>query len=101
MPKFVVDGGRPLSGTIRPAGNKNATLPIIAATLLTDEPVVLENVPHIRDVRTLLELLVVLGAEVQWLNDNSVRVHARNVGVSDLDAEMAARIRASILLAGP
>src|SRR5690554_5346568 len=101
MPKFVVEGGRPLNGTIRPAGNKNAALPIVAATLLTDEEVILENVPHIRDVRTLLELVTVLGAEVEWLDDNRVRVQARDVGVSELDAEMAARIRASILLAGP
>jgi UDP-N-acetylglucosamine 1-carboxyvinyltransferase len=101
MPKFVVEGGRPLNGSIRPAGNKNAALPIIAATLLTEEEVVLENVPDIRDVRTLLELLVVLGAEVEWLGDNRVRVQAREVGANDLDAAMAARIRASILLAGP
>jgi UDP-N-acetylglucosamine 1-carboxyvinyltransferase len=101
MPKFVVDGGHPLSGSIRPAGNKNAALPIIAATLLTEETVVLENVPDIRDVRTLLELLEILGAEVDWLGDNRVQVRAREVGVTDLDAGMAARIRASILLAGP
>jgi UDP-N-acetylglucosamine 1-carboxyvinyltransferase len=101
MPKFVVDGGRPLNGTIRPAGNKNAALPIIAATLLTEETVTLENVPDIRDVRTLLELLAVLGADVEWLGDNRVQVTAREVGASDLDAGMAARIRASILLAGP
>ncbi|HEX2166261.1 MAG TPA: UDP-N-acetylglucosamine 1-carboxyvinyltransferase [Longimicrobiales bacterium] len=101
MPKFVVEGGRPLNGTIRPAGNKNAALPIIAATLLTEEEVVLDNVPYIRDARTLLELLGVLGAEVEWIGDNKVRVRAANVGVNELDAEMAARIRASILLAGP
>ncbi|HEX6307930.1 MAG TPA: UDP-N-acetylglucosamine 1-carboxyvinyltransferase [Longimicrobiales bacterium] len=101
MPKFVVEGGRPLNGSIRPAGNKNAALPIIAATLLTDEEVVLENVPYIRDVRTLLDLLTVLGAEVEWRDGNTVRVRAVNVGVNELDAEMAARIRASILLAGP
>jgi UDP-N-acetylglucosamine 1-carboxyvinyltransferase len=101
MPKFVVEGGYPLSGRIRPAGNKNAALPIIAATLLTEEDVVLENVPDIRDVRTLLELLVVLGADVEWLGGNRVRVRAAEVGVNDLDASMAARIRASILLAGP
>ncbi|HUF49451.1 MAG TPA: UDP-N-acetylglucosamine 1-carboxyvinyltransferase [Longimicrobiales bacterium] len=101
MPKFVVQGGHPLSGSIRPAGNKNAALPIIAATLLTDEAVTLENVPDIRDVRTLLELIGVLGADVEWLGNNRVRVQARDVGVSELDASMAARIRASILLAGP
>lgn len=101
MPKFVVHGGRPLNGTIRPAGNKNAALPIIAATLLTEEPVTLENVPDIRDVRTLLELLSILGADVEWLGQNRVRVTARDIGATDLDAGMAARIRASILLAGP
>jgi UDP-N-acetylglucosamine 1-carboxyvinyltransferase len=101
MPKFVVEGGRPLNGTIRPAGNKNAALPIIAATLLSEEEIILENVPDIKDVRTLLDLLTVLGADVEWLGDNRVRVQAREVGVNDLDASMAAKIRASILLAGP
>jgi UDP-N-acetylglucosamine 1-carboxyvinyltransferase len=101
MPKFVVEGGHPLNGTIRPAGNKNAALPIIAATLLTEDEVVLENVPDIKDVRTLLELIAVLGAQVKWLGDNRVRVRAKEVGASDIDAQMAARIRASILLAGP
>jgi UDP-N-acetylglucosamine 1-carboxyvinyltransferase len=101
MPKYVVDGGRPLNGTIRPSGNKNAALPVIAAALLTEEDVFLGNIPDIRDVRTLLELLEVLGAEVEWLGGNRVRIRAANVGVRDLDASMAARIRASILLAGP
>jgi UDP-N-acetylglucosamine 1-carboxyvinyltransferase len=101
MPKYVVDGGRPLNGTIRPSGNKNAALPVIAAALLTEEQVVLDNIPDIRDVRTLLELLEVLGADVEWLGGNRVRIQAANVGVRDLDASMAARIRASILLAGP
>lgn len=101
MPKFVVEGGIPLKGEIRPAGNKNAALPMIAATLLTDEPVTLENVPDIRDVRTLLELLSRLGVDTRWLGANKLRLHARNVSVSDLDRGLAARIRASILLAGP
>jgi UDP-N-acetylglucosamine 1-carboxyvinyltransferase len=101
MPKLIVTGGHPLNGTIRPAGNKNAALPILAATLLTDEPVVLDNVPDIRDVRTLLELLGRLGAESEWVGQNRVRVHAREVHASELEPEMAARIRASILLAGP
>ncbi len=101
MPKFVVEGGIPLRGTIRPAGNKNAALPILAACLLTDEPVVLENVPNIRDVRTLAELLGVLGASVDWQGPNTVRIQARNVHATSIDAAMAARIRASILLAGP
>ena len=67
MPKFVVEGGHPLRGTIRPAGNKNAALPCLAATLLTEDEVILENVPAIRDVKTLLNLLSTLGAETEWL----------------------------------
>src|SRR5262245_5091147 len=101
MPKFVVQGGHPLCGTIRPAGNKNAALPIVAACLLTDEEVILENVPEIRDVNTLLDLINTLGAETEWIAPNTVRVRAREINASELDAEAAARIRASILLAGP
>jgi len=101
MPKFVVEGGVPLRGTIRPAGNKNAALPIVAACLLTDEAVTLENVPNIRDVRTLTELLGELGAHVSWDGPNEVTIRASDVHSSSIDAAMAARIRASILLAGP
>jgi UDP-N-acetylglucosamine 1-carboxyvinyltransferase len=101
VPKFVVQGGRRLSGRIRPAGNKNAALPMLAAALLTDEEVVLENVPDIRDVRTLLELIGQLGAEVAWTGRNEVRIAAREIHPRRLDPVMAARIRASILLAGP
>src|ERR1041384_4670837 len=101
MPKFIVQGGYPLNGSIRPAGNKNAALPIIAATLLTDQPVHLQNVPDIKDVRTLLDLLTKLGVSVEWTAPNTVTVHAREVQVSDIEEGMAARIRASILLAGP
>lgn len=101
MPKFIVEGGRPLHGTVRPAGNKNAALPMLAATLLTDEEVVLENMPSIRDVHTLIDLLQTLGAEAEWTGPNEVRVRARDVGAVQLDADAAARIRASILLAGP
>jgi UDP-N-acetylglucosamine 1-carboxyvinyltransferase len=101
MPKFIVDGGHPLRGSIRPAGNKNAALPILAATLLTDEEVILENVPAIRDVRSLLALLGNLGAETEWLGPNVVRVRARDIHAGDIEPDLAARIRASILLAGP
>jgi len=101
LPKFIVEGGTPLRGTIRPAGNKNAALPMLAATLLTEEEVVLENVPDIRDARTLLDLLGTLGAEVEWSGRNEVKVRAREIGGVSLDADAAARIRASILLAGP
>ncbi|HEV7588572.1 MAG TPA: UDP-N-acetylglucosamine 1-carboxyvinyltransferase [Longimicrobium sp.] len=101
MPKFVVRGGNRLQGTIRPAGNKNAALPMLAAALLTDEDVFLENVPRIKDVLTLIDLLVALGAEAEWVGEHEVRVRAADVGHRQLDAAAAARIRASILLAGP
>jgi UDP-N-acetylglucosamine 1-carboxyvinyltransferase len=101
VPKFVVEGGRRLKGSIRPAGNKNAALPMVAAALLTDEEVILENVPDIRDVRTLLDLVRSLGAEVEWRGANEVRIRAREISKGQLDPSAAARIRASILLAGP
>ena len=101
MPKFFVEGGHRLQGTIRPAGNKNAALPMVAATLLTEEEVVLENVPAIRDVKTLIQLLEMLGAEAKWTGPNEVTVNARDVGRTPADSSAAARIRASILLAGP
>ncbi|MBK6495887.1 MAG: UDP-N-acetylglucosamine 1-carboxyvinyltransferase [Gemmatimonadetes bacterium] len=100
-PRFVVRGGRPLAGTIRPAGNKNAALPVIAATLLADGPVHLQNIPRIRDVETLLELLVDLGASVNWTGPNAVTVDTRAVKPKPLDPVLCTRIRASILLAGP
>ncbi len=101
MPVFEVHGGTPLSGSIVPAGNKNAALPCIAATLLTPEPVTLSNVPRIRDVLTLLELLEAMGAEVEWTDRNTVHVQAAGVEVGRPDPVLAERIRASILLAGP
>ncbi len=100
-PSFAVTGGRPLKGSIRPAGNKNAALPILAATLLADGPCQIDNVPHIRDVETMLALLAHLGAVVQWTGPNSVAVDASRAEPRELDPALCARIRASILLAGP
>jgi UDP-N-acetylglucosamine 1-carboxyvinyltransferase len=100
-PRFLVQGGRPLRGTLRPAGNKNAALPILAATILADGPVDLENIPRIRDVETMLALLVDLGASAEWSGANSVRVDTRSVKPKALDPGLCAKIRASILLAGP
>ncbi|MFL5920508.1 MAG: UDP-N-acetylglucosamine 1-carboxyvinyltransferase [Gaiellaceae bacterium] len=98
---FVIEGGQPLGGRIRAAGNKNAALPILAACLLTGEPVVLHNVPRIRDVETMMALIAGLGADTEWIGENEVRVHAADVSSHELDAELARRIRASFLLAGP
>src|SRR5947209_18885992 len=98
---FVIEGGQPLNGRVRAAGNKNGALPILAACLLTDEPVLLHNVPRIRDVETMMALIADLGADVEWTGANDVRVHAAARASRELDAEAATRIRASFLLAGP
>jgi UDP-N-acetylglucosamine 1-carboxyvinyltransferase len=99
--RFHVRGGRSLRGTIRPAGNKNAALPIVAATLLCDGPVELDNIPRIRDVETILALLADQGASVEWTGPNLVLIDTRAVRPKTLDPALCARIRASILFAGP
>ncbi|HYW52143.1 MAG TPA: UDP-N-acetylglucosamine 1-carboxyvinyltransferase [Gemmatimonadaceae bacterium] len=99
--RYVVEGGRQLSGTIRPAGNKNAALPIVAAALLTEDEVRLDNVPRIRDIETLVLLLRSVGAEAEWVGPNSLRIQAREIHAATLDPVLCEKIRASILLAGP
>jgi UDP-N-acetylglucosamine 1-carboxyvinyltransferase len=101
MQALVIEGGQRLSGTVKAAGNKNGALPILAATLLTQEPVTLSNVPRIRDVDTMLELLADLGADVAWTGSNELRVHTAEVAKHELDPELCGRMRASFLLAGP
>src|SRR3989454_8192051 len=101
MESFVIEGGVPLSGNVSVAGNKNGALPILAACLLTAEPVTLANVPRIRDVETMVELLADVGADVDWVGANDVRVHAADVVKHELDEELCSRMRASFLLAGP
>ena len=101
MGTFVVEGGHRLEGRIRPAGNKNAALPCLAAAVLCSEPVSYENVPRIRDVLTFLMIIEELGAEVTWSGDNEVTIDAGGVRTDRVDPDMARRIRASVLLAGP
>jgi UDP-N-acetylglucosamine 1-carboxyvinyltransferase len=98
---FVIEGGVPLRGSVHPAGNKNAALPILAACLLTSDPVTLDNVPRIRDVEAMIELLCDIGADVEWLGPNRLRVWAAEITKTALDPELCTRIRASILFAGP
>ena len=98
---FVIEGGRPLNGHVRAAGNKNGALPILAATLLASEPVTLHNVPRIRDVETMCELLADVGAEVEWTGGNDLYVDSSGAHKTELDPELCSRIRASFLLAGP
>ena len=101
MGTFLVEGGHRLEGRIRPAGNKNAALPCLAAAVLTAEPVSYENVPRIRDVLTFLEIVRSLGADVTWEGPNEVTIDASGVVTESIDAGLAGRIRASVLLAGP
>jgi UDP-N-acetylglucosamine 1-carboxyvinyltransferase len=99
--QYVVQGGAKLSGSIRPSGNKNAALPIIAAALLSEEPVSLENVPRIRDVETLVELIRSAGVGADWTARNSLVINAKTVRSAELDPQLCRKIRASILLAAP
>jgi UDP-N-acetylglucosamine 1-carboxyvinyltransferase len=101
MDQFIIEGGAPLRGEVRPSGNKNAALPLLAACLLTDQPVVLRNVPRIRDVLDMRHLITTLGVQVDELEPNTWRVVAANVRPAELDPDLCRRIRASILLAGP
>jgi len=98
---FVIEGGQPLHGRVTAAGNKNGVLPILAACVMTSEPVVLHNVPRIRDVDTMLALIADLGADVEWIGPNDVRIHAADVRKTELDRDLCSQMRASFLLAGP
>src|SRR6202043_3255342 len=99
--QYIVEGGHRLKGAIEPSGNKNAALPIIPAALLTEHPVTLDNVPRIRDPETLVELIRSVGASAEWRGRNRLAIHAKSIRAADLDPDLCARIRASILLAGP
>jgi len=103
MEKFVIDGGIALSGTIVPAGNKNGALPILAASVLTGDEVVVRNVPKIKDVGAMLAILEALGVRISWLSDHEVALCAGDLSAEDavIDRALSERIRASFLLAGP
>lgn len=101
MEKFIIEGGIPLKGEITPSGNKNAALPLLAACLLTDEPVILHNVPYILDVYSMRALLESMGVSFEDAGNHTWKIQANNLEVSHLDAELCKKIRASILLAGP
>jgi UDP-N-acetylglucosamine 1-carboxyvinyltransferase len=101
MEKFIIEGGVALKGEITPAGNKNAALPLLAACLLTEEEVVLHNVPTIRDVRDMRALIESLGVEIVELAPGTWRITARTIRPADLNPDVCRKIRASILLAGP
>lgn len=101
MHKFVVEGGHPLNGTVTPSGNKNEALPVLMACLLTEESVTIKNMPKIRDVLTVCEILKKLGATVEWTSDDTVVVEAKNLTSHKPDPELCSKIRASMMLLGP
>jgi UDP-N-acetylglucosamine 1-carboxyvinyltransferase len=101
MERFIITGGAPLSGTVVPAGNKNAALPILAASVLTDGVLEIGNVPRIRDVDSMLEILEGIGVSVSWRGENELSLCGAGVDAAVLEPELAEQIRASFLLAGP
>jgi UDP-N-acetylglucosamine 1-carboxyvinyltransferase len=101
MSKFIIEGGHQLKGTITASGNKNAALKLLPASLLTDEPVILHNIPDIQDVRTTIAILHDLGVEATAIGPGSWRVHAQNVDKTELNRDLAARTRASFVFSGP
>jgi len=101
MNQYRIEGGHPLKGRIRASGNKNAALPCIAAALLSEEPVTLRNVPEIEDVIVMLDICKALGASVERLGRNAWTIDGSAIAVADIPADLAARVRASILFAGP
>src|ERR1700691_1119627 len=101
MEKFVIEGGVPLSGTMVPAGNKNGALPMLASAVLTEDEVVVRNVPRIRDVETMLDILGAIGVQISWRGPNELALCAAGVHEVEVERELAESIRASFLLAGP
>ena len=101
MEKFVIEGGHALRGTVRPSGSKNEVLPVLAATLVSDQTITLENVPRIADVLVMIEILQAIGARAEWTGPNTLEVNASGVSTTTMPADMCRRLRASILLAGP
>src|SRR5438067_4358277 len=103
MDKFVIRGGNPLLGTVRVSGAKNAALPAMAAALLTDEPVILENIPHVRDVETTCKLLAEMGAEVELgygRAQHRTTIHCKNLATPEASYELVKTVRASPLVLG-
>ena len=101
MHKYVIEGGYPVKGVIRASGNKNAALPCIAASLLTRSPVILKNVPEIEDVFVMFEIVKFLGGTVEKIGENEYKLHCKEVKNTQIPDELSAKIRASILFAGP
>jgi UDP-N-acetylglucosamine 1-carboxyvinyltransferase len=101
MEKMIIHGGAPLRGTVTLSGSKNAALPIMMAALLTSEPLVLSNVPRLRDVKTAMDLLIQLGVAARWIDEHRVELHAENVTSHEASYELVKTMRASFVVLGP
>jgi UDP-N-acetylglucosamine 1-carboxyvinyltransferase len=101
MEKFIIEGGHPLAGSVRPGGSKNEVLPVLAATLITDQTVTLDNVPRIEDVLIMLQIMERMGGRHQWLGPSTVEINNGGVSHGEAPADLCRKLRASILLAGP
>src|SRR5262245_19646587 len=101
MEKLLIRGGQPLNGPVSVAGSKNATLPIMAACLLTDEPVLLEGVPRVADVATLSHVLNGLGLQTVLLPTGALHLHSSDTSQSEADPDLVRRMRASFCVLGP
>src|SRR5271168_4980288 len=97
MDRMIIHGGTPLRGEVGVSGSKNATLPILMAAALSDEPVLIHNVPRLRDVRTALELLARLGVKSRWLDDHAVEIHAARIDSHEAPYDLVKTMRASFL----
>jgi UDP-N-acetylglucosamine 1-carboxyvinyltransferase len=100
MEQFIIEGGHHLSGTVRASGNKNAAFPVLAAGLLTEEPVIIHNVPEIEDVRIFRRLLREIGVEIERLAPGSFRVRAKQILSTEPNAELFGQVRGSLVLTG-
>src|SRR5512134_3098332 len=101
MEKFIIQGGVQLRGEVTPSGNKNAALPLLAACLMTDEPVILHNVPEISDVQVMQALLESLGLDMTRIEGHTWKLQAKEIRLAEMDPDLCRKIRASFLLAGP
>lgn len=101
MHEYVIEGGYPIQGTVTASGNKNAALPCLTAALLTEEPVILHNIPEIQDTNVMIEILKALGASVEKLSKNNWKIECKNIKTSELPREMTKKVRGSIVFAGP
>lgn len=101
MHEYVIDGGYPIQGKITASGNKNAALPCLTAALLTEDPVVLHNIPEIQDTNVMIEILKSIGAKVEKLSKNNWKIQCKNIKTSELPGELTKKVRGSIVFAGP